>query len=123
MHRSRIGLILIDHPEADWAAGLAFWAGVQGVDPTGEAMYRALGTAGGVAVESQRLGDGTPARIHLDIEADDIEAEVARVTALGATVLATHDTYTILQDPGGLVFCVVGIQTGDDFALHAKTWD
>ena len=123
MHRSRIGLILIDHPEADWAAGLAFWAGVQGAEPTGEAMYRALGTAGGLAVESQRLGDETPARIHLDIESDDIEAEVARVTALGATVLATHDSYTILQDPGGLVFCVVGIQTGDDFERHAKTWD
>lgn len=45
------------------------------------------------------------------------------MTALGATVLATHDSYTILQDPGGLVFCVVGIQTGDDFERHAKTWD
>ena len=118
-----IARIFIDHPEADWAAGLAFWAGVQGIEPTVEAMYRSLGAAGGVAVESQRLGAGTPARIHLDIESDDIEAEVARVTALGATVLATHDSYTVLQDTGGLVVCVVGIQTGDDFERRARTWD
>ena len=25
MHRSRIGLVLIDHPESDWEKALAFW--------------------------------------------------------------------------------------------------
>jgi predicted enzyme related to lactoylglutathione lyase len=123
MHRSRIGLVLIDHPESDWEKGLAFWAGVQGVEPSGEAMYRSIGKiGGGTSLESQRLGDGTPARIHLDIESDDVPAEVARVVELGATVLEAHDDYTILQDPGGLVFCVVAIQTGDDFEQHASTW-
>lgn len=123
MHRSRIGLVLIDHPESDWERALAFWAAVQGVQPTGEAMYRSLGSLGGVSLESQRVGDGTPARIHLDIESDDVPAEVARVVGLGATVLEERDGYTILQDPGGLVFCVVGVQTGEDFERHALTWD
>ena len=69
MHRSRIGVVLIDHPESDWEKGLAFWAGVQGVDqPKGGSPYRSLGQIGSVALESQRIGDGTPARIHLDIE-------------------------------------------------------
>ena len=123
MHRSRIGLVLIDHPESDWEKALAFWAGVQGVSPSGEGIYRSVGTIGSVAVESQRIGDGTPARIHLDIESDDVPAEVARVVGLGATVLEAHDDYTILQDPGGLVFCVVPIQTGDAFERDALTWD
>ena len=54
MHRSRIGLVLIDHPEEDSEAALAFWGGVQGVTPTeGDAdmpEYRSLGTIGSVAV-------------------------------------------------------------------------
>ena len=129
MHRSRIGLVLIDHPESDWEKALAFWAGVQGVEPTTEepgdtaSMYRSIGKIGGVSLESQRTGEGTPARIHLDIESDDVAAEVRRVVALGATVLEAHETYTILKDPGGLVFCVVPIQTGDDFERHALTWE
>lgn len=125
MHRSRIGLVLIDHPASDWERALAFWAGVQGVTPSGEGEYRALGAlgGGGVALESQGTGDGTPARIHLDLESDDVPAEVARVVALGASVLEERDGYTILRDPGGLLFCVVPVQTGDEFERHALTWD
>jgi Glyoxalase-like domain len=86
-------------------------------------MYRSIGKIGSVAVESQRTGAGTPARVHLDIESDDVPAEVARVLALGATVLENRGEYVILEDPGGLVFCVVPIQTGDDFERDAHTWD
>ncbi len=123
MHRSRIGLVLIDHPESDWDKALAFWAGVQGIEPTGDGIYRSLGTMAGVALESQRIGEGTPARVHLDIESDDVPAEVARVMGLGATVLQECEGYTILEDPGGLVFCVVPVQTGEDFERHALMWD
>ena len=127
MHRSRIGLVLIDHPEEAWEEALAFWAGVQGVTPSGEnegmPEYRSLGTLGSVALESQRTGQGTPPRVHLDIETDDVPAEVARVLALGATVLEERTGYTILKDPAGMVFCVVPVQTGDDFEREALTWD
>jgi predicted enzyme related to lactoylglutathione lyase len=124
MHRSRIGLVLIDHPASDWDAGLAFWSGVQGVTPTGESEeFRAIGTIAGVALESQRTGDGTPARVHLDIETDDVPAEIARVIGMGATVHQQHDGWAVLQDPGGLLFCVVPVQTGDLFEQHALTWD
>jgi hypothetical protein len=124
MHRSRIGLVLIDHPEEDWEAGLAFWAGVQGVTPTGaETEYRSLGTLGSIALESQRTGPGTPSRVHLDIETDDVPAEVTRVLALGARVLEERKGYTILQDPAGMVFCVVPVQTGEAFEREALTWD
>ena len=102
MHRSRIGLVLIDHPEEAWDAALAFWAGVQGVTPVSEdetmPEYRSLGAIGSVALESQRTGPGTPPRVHLDIETDDVPAEVTRVIALGATVLEERDE---LHDPAG----------------------
>jgi hypothetical protein len=127
MHRSRIGLVLIDHPEEVWEQGVAFWGAVQGVTPiaedSGMPEYRSLGTTGTVALESQRTGAGTPPRVHLDIETDDVAAEVARVVALGARVEEERDGYTILRDPGGLVFCVVPVQTGADFEREALTWD
>ena len=127
VHRSRIGLVLIDHPEEDWAAALAFWAGVQGVTPVAEddsmPEYRSIGRAGSLMLESQRTGPGTPARIHLDIESDDVAAEVARVVALGASVLEAREGYTVLRDPGGLVFCVVPVQSAEDFEREALTWD
>jgi len=125
MHRSRIGLVLLDHPAASWEAGRAFWAGVQGVTPeAGESdTYWSIGEAAGVRLESQRTGDGTPARIHLDIETDDVDAEIARVVALGATVETQHDGWAVLRDPGGLLFCVVPVQTGALFEQHALTWE
>jgi predicted enzyme related to lactoylglutathione lyase len=50
-------------------------------------------------------------RIHFDLYADDLEAEVARLVALGATVSRVHDhdyaTWRVLADPEGNEFCVV----------------
>ncbi|USZ71754.1 VOC family protein [Natronosalvus halobius] len=52
--------------------------------------------------------------IHLDLAADDREAEVERLTALGATVVETKtettgpyaETWTVMRDPEGNGFCV-----------------
>ncbi len=125
MHRSRIGVVLIDHPPGVQEQGVSFWAGVQGVQPRpveGE-PYVGLGTVGSLEFAQQRLGDDTTARVHLDIETDDVAAEVARVVALGATVVQAHDDYTVLRDPAGLLFCVVPVQTGGAFEAHALVWD
>ena len=45
-------------------------------------------------------------RVHLDLEADDVEAEVARLVSLGATELARHGDFIVLADPGGNELCV-----------------
>lgn len=49
-------------------------------------------------------------RIHLDLRADDRPAEVARLTGLGASVLAERSApglwWTVLADPQGNEFCV-----------------
>ncbi|GAB3079092.1 VOC family protein [Pedococcus soli] len=121
MHRSRIGIVLIDHGAEHFDQSVVFWSGVQGVRPTQEGPYASVGEVGGLNLEVQRLGEGGP-RVHLDIESDDIPAEVARLTALGATVVEQRDGYVIMADPGGVVFCVVGIQTGDRFVEDALEW-
>jgi len=124
MHRSRVGVILIDHSEGHDEA-LAFWAGAVGTTPgpSVEPHYTDLGRVGELELAVQRTGVGTPGRVHLDIETDDVTDEVARVVALGARVVEERpEGYTILEDPGGLVFCVVPVQTGDLFEAHATTW-
>lgn len=126
MHRSRIGVVLIDHPRDRFESAADFWAEARGSArrPEGEEpVYDGLDRLpGGVMLELQRTGEGTPSRVHLDIETDDLDAEVERLTGHGATVVERHEKYAVMNDPGGLVFCVVPVQTGSDFDAHATTW-
>ena len=68
-------------------------------------------------------GDGTPPRLHLDIETDDVTAEIDRLIELGASVYERRESHAIMQDPAGLLFCVVPVQTGADFAPNATAWN
>ena len=46
-------------------------------------------------------------RLHFDLRSmDTIDAEVARLTALGATVVRVDPDLTTMQDPEGNEFCV-----------------
>ncbi|KRF18019.1 hypothetical protein ASG90_05525 [Nocardioides sp. Soil797] len=126
MHRSRIGVVLIDHPRDRFESAARFWSAARGSerhadgnDPVYDSLDR---LPGGVLLELQRTGEGTPPRVHLDIETDDVEAEVERLTRHGAIVVERHSAYAVMQDPGGLVFCVVPVQTGSDFDEHATIW-
>jgi hypothetical protein len=127
-HRSRLSILLLDLPPEHHAAGTASWAGATGrpaaPDPQ-DAEWASLGSfADGWHVEVQRTGEGTPPRWHVDIETDDVDAEVARLEALGATghrFVEGGGSWQLL-DPAGLVFCVVGIQTGEEFERHAVSW-
>lgn len=123
MHRSRIGVLLIDLPEQMYAAGQDFWSGAssRAAIPEGE-PYASLGNLGGLTFALQRTGGLTPPRLHLDIETDNVIAEVARLRALGATVDQQLDGYYVMRDPAGLIFCVVGVQT-TDFDKYAVTWN
>lgn len=78
--------------------------------------------SGGELFQLQRTGAGTPPRIHLDIETDDVPAEVERVLKLGASVVEQRQGYAIMADPAGRLFCGVPVQTGADFEHHAITW-
>ncbi|MGW4638078.1 VOC family protein [Sphaerisporangium sp. NPDC004334] len=45
-------------------------------------------------------------RLHLDLACDDLDAEVRRLTALGARVLHTRGDWVTLADPEGNEFCL-----------------
>jgi len=46
-------------------------------------------------------------RLHFDLRAPGpAEAEVARLEALGATIVAHHESHTVMLDPDGHEFCV-----------------
>jgi hypothetical protein len=60
------------------------------------------------------------ARLHLDIETDDVEAEVARLVRLGAVEEARVRSWVVLRDPAGLLFCVVPPDS-PDFEDRSRT--
>lgn len=63
----------------------------------------------------QRVDDPTPGknRVHVDFSAVDLDAEVARLVALGATETGRHQIgdsfrWVVLGDPDGNAFCISG---------------
>jgi hypothetical protein len=126
MHRSRLAAIGIDCPSDSALQTARFWSGALVPDASPpEAFvpdypYLGVGEVAGREVFVQQVDDA--ARVHLDIETDDVAAEVARVVALGAGVVEDRGDYAILRDPGSLVFCVVPVQTGELFEREARSW-
>ena len=72
-----------------------------------------------ISVQIQRVGHES--RIHLDIETDDIAAEVARLEKLGATVDMRMERWVVMRAPTGQRFCVVRVQR-DGFEKDANSW-
>lgn len=65
----------------------------------------------------QKVADPTPGknRVHLDFGAADVDAEVSRLTAAGATEVDRHSIgdsfrWVVLTDPNGNAFCIAGSQ-------------
>jgi hypothetical protein len=61
-------------------------------------------------------------RVHLDIESDDVEAEVRRLEALGAKRVEAIKTWVVMEAPTGQRFCVVRPQRGGRIGPHANEW-
>lgn len=126
MHRSRLGAILIDCKTSDLDAAARFWGEALGrpVDPDhpgSRGNYRVLETPSAEPiVEVQRVDHDS--RVHIDIETDDIAAEVARLERLGARVVERLERWTVMQAPTGQRFCVVRVQRSD-FPQNANHWD
>jgi predicted enzyme related to lactoylglutathione lyase len=117
-HRSRLAGFIIDCEGGSLSEAAGFWSEALGLavldpDEGGEDKYARLAQGpGGLHIEVQKVTH--PSRVHLDIESDDIEAEVARLTALGASeVSRPHDArWIVMQAPTGQRFCVVRPQQG-----------
>jgi predicted enzyme related to lactoylglutathione lyase len=124
-HRSRLATIVIDCRTDDLDRATEFWAGALGVaakkfkDPA-SAGYRALAMpADQPTVITQKVDH--PSRVHLDIETDDVEAEAARLEALGAKKVAFVKRWWVMEAPTGQRFCVVPPQR-PDFPDGAHEW-
>jgi hypothetical protein len=61
-------------------------------------------------------------RVHLDIESDDIPAEVERLEALGARRIEEVRTWVIMEAPDGQRFCVVN-RGHKNFDETANRWE
>ena len=119
MHKSCLGAIVIDCRTEDLAAASAFWGAALGYPAraTDDARYIDLAVPEGQpAIVIQEVDH--PSRVHLDIETDDIDAEVARLEALGATRVAQVKTWWVMEAPTGQRFCVIRPQN-EGFAARA----
>jgi hypothetical protein len=118
--------VYVDVPRADYDRERQFWQDSLGRSATiaaDDPDYASYGEATpGVEFMVQAVGDDSP-RIHLDIETDDVDAEVARLVALGATEVERIQSWVVMRDPIGTVFCVVRVQLPEAFAASATHWD
>jgi predicted enzyme related to lactoylglutathione lyase len=124
MHKSRLAGFIIDCRTDDLDGAATFWSQALGLpprnDPADGPIYRRLQNAQGeLYVEVQQVAHAS--RVHLDIESNDIEAEVRRLEALGATRVQQVRTWWVLQAPTGQRFCVVRPQS-PGFERDANRW-
>lgn len=126
MHKSRLGALIVDCQTDDLFRDSDFWSAAFGMSAESRSEQRAEnyvrfeGKPGEVQVILQKVDH--PSRVHIDIETDNKEAEVKRLEALGAVVVAQLEKWTVLEAPSGHRFCVIGpIRAG--FEENANSWD
>jgi hypothetical protein len=127
MHHSRLAALVIDCNVADIDAAAKFWSAALGKEvkpPTeGYDAYRELAVNEAEPMFLLQKVDH-PSRVHLDIETDNMEAEVARLEKLGAKKIAFVKRWWVMESPTGQRFCIVNPQRGPlDGKPNLNTWD
>lgn len=124
MHKSRLAGLIIDCDTDDLAFAAEFWGKALGA-PTNRGAgpndrYVSLEMpVGEPYVEVQKVEHAS--RVHLDIESDDIEAEVVRLEALGARRIGSVQDWCVMEAPTGQRFCIVPAESAD-FEDKANEW-
>jgi hypothetical protein len=75
---------------------------------------------GELSVQIQR--EEHESRVHIDIETDDIPAEVARLEKLGAVVDDRKERWVVMRAPSGQRFCIVRVQRAG-WPQGANEWE
>ena len=124
-HRSKLCGFIIDCRSDDLGAAADFWGQALGMEirtlpgAEGEKYVRLVDRNSELHIEVQKVEH--PSRVHLDIEADDLEAEVRRLEALGARRVAQVHTWWVMEAPTGHRFCVVR-SSSPSFGAEANEW-
>ena len=111
--RSYVDQVCLDLPPERHDAEVAFWQALTGweLDPSVAREFSRLRSPDDQPLRwlLQRLDEpGGPVTAHLDLAADDREAEAARHVALGATVARVHEEWTVMTGPVGTTYCITG---------------
>ncbi len=126
MHKSRLAGLIIDCATDDLQAAADFWSKALGspaknaADLSASPYVELQMPADEPYVEVQKVDHAS--RVHLDIESDDVDAEVARLEKLGAARITAIKDWVVLEAPTGQRFCVVPVVSAD-FAARAHTWN
>jgi hypothetical protein len=123
VHRSRLAGFIIDCETSSLDAAASFWGAALGlpvVGPDGPTYVRLDASSRDLVVEVQQVEH--PSRVHLDIESDDVDAEAARLEALGARRVAKIRTWWVMEAPTGQRFCIVRAKVDLANAPGAQTW-
>lgn len=127
MHHSRLCTVVIDCQTDDLKDAATFWSRalnkpIATVDQDGNGRYAELVTEQDEPIILLQRVDHE-SRVHLDIETDDLDAEVARLEGLGAMRVAfVRGRWWVMQAPSGHRFCVVRPQR-QSFGPHLNRWD
>jgi predicted enzyme related to lactoylglutathione lyase len=114
MHRSRLSTFVIDCRTGNVDEAARFWSAALGrkTKPMpDDPKYLELETRAEEPILLVQEVDHE-SRIHLDIEADDLEAEAKRLEALGARRVGFIKRWWVMEAPTGQRFCIVNPQRG-----------
>jgi hypothetical protein len=120
-HRSRVCAVLFDVGSDSYEASARFWSGALGRTLKFDPSSRYTVLRGGVDYMIQNVEPGREGA-HIDIETDDVDAEVARLEALGARRREKVKQWWVMVAPGGHAFCVVPVQS-KSWPEGATQWD
>jgi predicted enzyme related to lactoylglutathione lyase len=126
MHKSRLGGLIIDCNTANLEAAAKFWTQALGYeaaassDPDDENYVPLKTGSDDLAIEIQKVTH--PSRVHIDIETDNVEAEVVRLETLGAKRIEQVSSWWIMEAPTGHRFCVIREQK-PTFGEKANKWE
>ena len=126
MHKSKLAGFIIDCKSDDLQSAATFWSAALGMETRelpgaeGKKYLKLVDPEDYLDIEVQLVAHES--RVHLDIETDDIEAEVLRLEKLGAKRLEKIQSWWVMQAPTGQKFCVVRVYD-KDFAKRARSWD
>lgn len=124
MHKSRLSSIIIDCRTDDLETAARFWSQALGrsYTPDDDRKYMQIETGDDEPIVMVQQVDHD-SRVHLDIESDDIEAEVKRLEALGAKRVVAIKTWVVMEAPTGQRFCVVRPQRHGKVGPNANAWE